>query len=638
MIKKLLNHNKLISLNKTRQNLSNSVLLLSLPDDHFKQLENLVEKLGENWDLVSKYMFTKSPVECYKKYAGLLNILPDHHTKNFKHNDNNDDLLLPLDYQHYQKEKSWKEEEIKSLNNLFEIHGRRWNKIIKHFPNKSSSEIELFVKKNPDKFPSLSNSIHDTSSIRWPNVDLNILNNTISTTTIRPTTTNQDHLPWTKHEINLLNELVEKYGQNWFKISSKLPGRSAILCEFKYHQSWNQMNNDVTSISEHHLSKEVIDAFNLLVKKYGRWQLIPLLLPGFTPLCFNSPRTRQWSSEDKKFLKNIIAEHGFDWDKIIPSFPYKKPNEVRQHVFKYFTKYHPHNVVKKSRKSKLEVKWGVDDIYQLFKLRLSGKDFTEISQKLKPKRTPLACYVRFYYITRYYESLNTNWSLIKVVKLQYLYNKYGNNWKLIASKLGNKKSGKEIKNFYLDHEHIFPFFNMHNFVRTNTIWNDEEIGQFTELYQKYGPDWKTISKEIKNKTKNQFISFFKLNHQFLPEPSHNDQKNIYWPVTRKNWSKTDRDLLKDLLKKYGNDYGRLAEYFPGRTFKSIKNRATKMKKDDRKRIMWSSDEIKKLVDLVRIYSGKWDKVSEIMKNRSSDACSRKYYTIINPEGNRNQSI
>ncbi|CAJ0632516.1 9672_t:CDS:2 [Entrophospora sp. SA101] len=602
MIKKLLNHNKLISLNKTRQNLSNSVLLLSLPDDHFKQLENLVEKLGENWDLVSKYMFTKSPVECYKKYAGLLNILPDHHTKNFKHNDNNDDLLLPLDYQHYQKEKikqlenlveklgenwdlvskymftkspvecykkyagllnilpdhhtknfkhndnnddlllpldyqhyqkekSWKEEEIKSLNNLFEIHGRRWNKIIKHFPNKSSSEIELFVKKNPDKFPSLSNSIHDTSSIRWPNVDLNILNNTISTTTIRPTTTNQDHLPWTKHEINLLNELVEKYGQNWFKISSKLPGRSAILCEFKYHQSWNQMNNDVTSISEHHLSKEVIDAFNLLVKKYGRWQLIPLLLPGFTPLCFNSPRTRQWSSEDKKFLKNIIAEHGFDWDKIIPSFPYKKPNEVRQHVFKYFTKYHPHNVVKKSRKSKLEVKWGVDDIYQLFKLRLSGKDFTEISQKLKPKRTPLACYVRFYYITRYYESLNTNWSLIKVVKLQYLYNKYGNNWKLIA------------------------------------------------------------------------------------KPSHNDQKNIYWPVTRKNWSKTDRDLLKDLLKKYGNDYGH-----------------------DRKRIMWSSDEIKKLVDLVRIYSGKWDKVSEIMKNRSSDACSRKYYTIINPEGNRNQSI
>ncbi|CAJ0926741.1 9609_t:CDS:2 [Entrophospora sp. SA101] len=118
----------------------------------------------------------------------------------------------------------------------------------------------------------------------------------------------------------------------------------------------------------------------------------------------------------------------------------------------------------------------------------------------------------------------------------------------------------------------------------------------------------------------------------------------------------DRDLLKDLLKKYGNDYGRLAEYFPGRTFKSIKNQATKMKKGDegyvglelddngdvntnhfndgklesngRKRAIWSSSEIKKLVDLVRIYSGEWSKISEIMKNRSSDACSRKYYTLI----------
>ncbi|CAJ0749968.1 24211_t:CDS:2 [Entrophospora sp. SA101] len=102
-----------------------------------KQLENLVEKLGENWDLVSKYMFTKSPVECFKKYKNLLSILPDHHTKKFKHSNDNDDLIL--DHQkELPTEKSWKEEEIKFLNNLIEIHGRRWNQIIKHFPSKSS--------------------------------------------------------------------------------------------------------------------------------------------------------------------------------------------------------------------------------------------------------------------------------------------------------------------------------------------------------------------------------------------------------------------------------------------------------------------------------------------------------------------
>nr|CAG8626649.1 14042_t:CDS:2 [Entrophospora candida] len=571
-----------------------------------KQLENLVEKLGENWDLVSKYMFTKSPVECFKKYKNLLSILPDH-TKKFKHSNDNDDLIL--DHQkELPTEKSWKEEEIKFLNNLIEIHGRRWNQIIKHFPNKSS---------------------------------------------------NHDHLPWARYEINLLNELVETYGQNWLVISSKLPGRSATSCEFEYHLSWNQINNDVTSIANHCLSKEVIDAFNLLLKKYGKWQLVPLLVPGFTPLNCNSRnslslKTCQWSPEDKNLLKNIITEYGFDWDKIIPNFPYKKSNDIRQHVFKYLTKYRPRDIINDAYKSKPEVKWGANDIYQLFKLRYSGNDFTEISKKLKPARTPLACYVRFYYISKYYESLNTNWSLMEVVELQFLYNKYGAKWKLIANKLENKRSVKEIKQFYFDYEHIFPFFNMSNFIRTNTTWNDEEIGQFTKLYQKYGPDWKTITKEIKTKKRNQCISFYKSNHQFLVEPTHNEQKS-YWFIARKDWTKTDRDLLKDLLKKYGNDYGRLAEYFPGRTFKSIKNQATKMKKGDegcvglelddnddvntnhfndgklesngRKRAIWSSSEIKKLVDLVRIYSGEWSKISEIMKNRSSDACSRKYYTL-----------
>ncbi|CAJ0748455.1 12133_t:CDS:2 [Entrophospora sp. SA101] len=622
MFKKLLSHNKLFSC-KIKQNSSNSnsVLLssgdgggiLGQKESHewtkleVKQLENLVEKLGENWDLVSKYMFTKSPVECFKKYKNLLSILPDHHTKKFKHSNDNDDLIL--DHQkELPTEKSWKEEEIKFLNNLIEIHGRRWNQIIKHFPSKSS---------------------------------------------------NHDHLPWARYEINLLNELVETYGQNWLVISSKLPGRSATSCEFEYHLSWNQINNDVTSIANHCLSKEVIDAFNLLLKKYGKWQLVPLLVPGFTPLNCNSRnslslKTCQWSPEDKNLLKNIITEYGFDWDKIIPNFPYKKSNDIRQHVFKYLTKYRPRDIINDAYKSKPEVKWGANDIYQLFKLRYSGNDFTEISKKLKPVRTPLACYVRFYYISKYYESLNTNWSLMEVVELQFLYNKYGAKWKLIANKLENKRSVKEIKQFYFDYEHIFPFFNMSNFIRTNTTWNDEEIGQFTKLYQKYGPDWKTITKEIKTKKRNQCISFYKSNHQFLVEPTHNEQKS-YWFIARKDWTKTDRDLLKDLLKKYGNDYGRLAEYFPGRTFKSIKNQATKMKKGDegyvglelddngdvntnhfndgklesngRKRAIWSSSEIKKLVDLVRIYSGEWSKISEIMKNRSSDACSRKYYTL-----------
>jgi hypothetical protein len=227
-----------------------------------KQLENLVEKLGENWDLVSKYMFTKSPAECYKKYKSLSNILPDHHTKNIN------ESFLPLDYQkELAIEKSWKEEEIKYLNDLFEIHGRRWNKIIKHFPNKSSNEIESFVKKNPDKFPSLNNSFHYVSSIKWPHNDMEILNDlifkyrhdydliskftsssnkkTLDTTSTIITQSDQDHISWTRRELNLLNELVEKYGQNWFKISNELPGRSATSCEFKYHLSWNQTNNNV---------------------------------------------------------------------------------------------------------------------------------------------------------------------------------------------------------------------------------------------------------------------------------------------------------------------------------------------------------------------------------------------------------
>ncbi|CAJ0768682.1 22015_t:CDS:2, partial [Entrophospora sp. SA101] len=106
-----------------------------------------------------------------------------------------------------------------------------------------SHEIEYFVKKNPDKFPSLYKSIHSTS-VKWSKDEMKVLNDLIlkyrnnydlflkyasprtptpSSTMPSESTTPSSHLPWSRHEINKLNELVEKYGQNWNKISEHLP-------------------------------------------------------------------------------------------------------------------------------------------------------------------------------------------------------------------------------------------------------------------------------------------------------------------------------------------------------------------------------------------------------------------------------
>nr|CAG8568177.1 10497_t:CDS:2 [Entrophospora candida] len=458
-----------------------------------KQLESLVEKLGENWKLVSKYMFTKSPTECHKKYQSLLNLnlLPDHHKRTRK--------------KKYEKESTaiWKDEEIKLLNDLFELYGRKRYKICKNFPNKSSHEIEYFVKKNPDKFPSLYKSIHSTS-VKWSKDEMKVLNDLIlkyrnnydlflkyasprtptpSSTMSSESTTPSSHLPWSRHEINKLNELVEKYGQNWNKISEHLPGRIAASCELKYDLSWNLLWNQTddskaASLVKHDWPKEVIDAVNLLVNKYGKWQLIPLLLPEFTPFFCNSriPKTHKWKSIEKKSLKELIGKYGFDWDKLVCFFPHKGPSELRRHALKHITDYHP-----------------------------------------------------------YYH----------------------------------------------------------------------------------------VSREIKSKA--QHVEFYKPNYRSLPKPVQ-DNSNC-WTISRKFWTDTERNLLKDLLKQYGHNYEHLTSYFPGRTFKSIKNQVL---------IMWTPDEEIQLVKLVEVYHGKWKEISEIMKIRSPSACYRKYYSILNPESKRGQ--
>lgn len=90
-----------------------------------------------------------------------------------------------------------------------------------------------------------------------------------------------------------------------------------------------------------------------------------------------------------------------------------------------------------------------------------------------------------------------------------MVNKYGYNWKMIASTL-KTKSGKQIRQ---------RFINKLDSNIKRSEWSQAEDLKLIELYTKHGSHWSEISRGLsgrpENRIKNRFYSFIQKNYDII---------------------------------------------------------------------------------------------------------------------------
>ncbi|CAG8793131.1 18934_t:CDS:2, partial [Racocetra persica] len=215
---------------------------------------------------------------------------------------------------------------------------------------------------------------------------------------------------WTERETRTLNDLVEQYSNDWFLISSKLYGRTSFAC-------W-QPNKIKKELVLHSWPQEAIRILDYLILKYGRWQIIPILLPGTTPFNY--------------YMRS--ATNIWGWR-----------NQI---IFKIFD----------TENLDVQKRWSADELRKLLELRSQYEtDWCKISKGL-PGRSPSACFYKYQVITRLLmktgnditkcikQKLRRNttiaqpWSEEDILKLKNLTEIHGKDWNKIASQLPGKTS------------------------------------------------------------------------------------------------------------------------------------------------------------------------------------------------------
>ncbi|CAG8544500.1 11538_t:CDS:2 [Funneliformis mosseae] len=585
-----------------------------------KVLESLIEKYGKDWETISQHMFEKTPQECEAQYEDMMKGRPD--------------LRQPL-----KGLPDFTESEIAQINNLIEENGRSWRKIAKHFYGKSALAVESFVKNNPNRFPSLykrSIIMKQFKGSAWTDEELKSLNELIvkygrdydaiseelpgrSPKAIeRSISKHMLDLPalhsgkvadwfrsstiWSESETRLLNELVETYGFNWEKISEYLPGRSPISCSAKFYGSWSTWNTKVTALVPHKWPKEVLQFLDLLIERYGRWQIIPLLIPGITPANWFSPfypQSRVWTTSEKVILQYLVRTLGYNWEKISEYFPHRQRWSIIREVLGNIEYYESVNANENDLITKLAV------------------------PKKQKRRSSL-------------------WPYDEVKKLYELKERYSSNWYKISGEL----PGRTPAACYLK-----------DFVLTNAChWTEKEEALFKNLIASHGNNWKFIKNFFPRKSYKQLYEYYQANRETFPDAY--SMNTNYWVFNRSSWKKEENDSLKELITKHHGDFDLISRNLPGRTSAAIKahirnhpelfsskpgieqnrqskeicKKGQKVQKDQKgSNIYWTTEDENKLLELVNSHPVDWSKIAAEFPSRSLSACKTKYRSLLKPE-------
>ncbi|CAG8447521.1 5027_t:CDS:10 [Diversispora eburnea] len=589
-------------------------------------LENLVEKHGQNWDMISKHMVVRTASDCRNTYMAMVAMLPE--AKRIKK-----EKILEKE----PEKDIWTDEEIKLLDNLLTKYGRRWVKIEKYFPTKDIRTIENFVTKNPEKFSAFFKFPDRLGRAKtWSESEIKMLNDLLAKygknydliakylhgrstmAVIRALPKHYLDLPtlrnikfqkwfkfasrWSDREVNLLNNLVAHFGPDWISVAANLPGRTPTACKLKYNDCWN-FHNDRTELTLHKWPQELSQVLDLIIAKYGRWQILPLLLPGITPMFCQAnnlrifhdipPRYSEWKEHDKILLRHLIRKYDYNLDKVKPYFPHKTRTT-------------------ESRKL-------------LTLVKEFDSNWFKIAENL-PGRTPSSCWLRFVILSRISNHVGKNWAIKDIICFIELFQKYGPDWDFIAQHFPDKKPSDVQQLVY--HNSLIST-NLNIFQHEMRRWSSEDVAKFRCLYEVHGQDWQTIADYLPGKTREDCLEYYH-SHKDLFAETIKVTSHLEYKRKLIHWSIAERKLLKDLIEKYDEDFDRIAKFFPGRTSISIRTYYSQYReelglKDQNeieKKSPWTGNEENKLINLVRLYQGEWKQISNYLPNRSPEACKQ----------------
>ncbi|RHZ79869.1 hypothetical protein Glove_140g89 [Diversispora epigaea] len=643
-------------------------------------LENLVEKHGQDWDMISKHMVVRSASDCRNTYLAMVAMLPE--AKRIKK-----ERTLEKE----PEKDDWTDEEIKLLDNLLTKYGRRWVKIEKYFPSKDIRTIENFVTKNPQKFSAFFKFPDRLGRAKtWSESEVKMLNDLLAKygknydliakylhgrstmAVVRALPKHYLDLPtlrnikfqkwfkfasrWSDREVNLLNNLVAHFGPDWISVAVNLPGRTPTACKLKYNDCWN-FHNDRTELTLHKWPQELCQVLDLIIAKYGRWQILPLLLPGITPMFCQAnnlrifhdipPRYSEWKEHDKILLRHLVKKYDFNIDKVKPYFPHKTRSSI-----KYQLRSNP-ELLTMDKLNESEMEMELNDIFEIKqtdnnsnrwlateskKLLALVKEYDsnwfKIAENL-PGRTPSSCWLRYVILSRISNHVGKNWAIKDIICFIELFQKYGPDWDFIAQHFPDKRPNDIQQLVY--HNSLIST-NLNIFQHEMRRWSPEDVAKFRCLYEIHGQDWQTIADYLPGKTREDCLEYYH-SHKDLFAESMKVSSHLEYQRKLIHWSIAEKKLLKDLIEKYDEDFDRIAKFFPGRTSISIRTYYSQYReelglKDQNeieKKTPWTGNEENKLINLVRLYQGEWKQISNYLPNRSPEACKRKYYTILHPE-------
>ncbi|CAB4496099.1 unnamed protein product [Rhizophagus irregularis] len=176
------------------------------------------------------------------------------------------------------------------------------------------------------------------------------------------------------------------------------------------------------------------------------------------------------------------------------------------------------------------------------------------------------------------------------------FEKYGRQWRKISRLLPNKESLQVLRRFCII-----------NYTKRGHF-TEEEDKLLCDLIIKYGGNhWTKIADDM-----NRPISTIKRRFKFVLLNSSKDIK----------WTDQENKLISDSIIKYGKDWRSIQKLLPHRSVSSIKEHVRWCPLADPyyKSGFWEVNEIIRLIKAVRLYGKSWQKVSKYVKTRSPFQC------------------
>jgi hypothetical protein len=96
-------------------------------------------------------------------------------------------------------------------------------------------------------------------------------------------------------------------------------------------------------------------------------------------------------------------------------------------------------------------------------------------------------------------------------------------------------------------------------------------------------------------------------------------------VHRWQWTAEEDLKLTSLAKQFNRDWTKIAEFFPSKTVGNIKKRFLNKHNPDIRRLPWTPQEDKLIVELYAVQGCSWTTIAESLEGRQPDAIKNRFY-------------